>query len=70
MTDGLIQLAHGRDDPCIDTEIVDGTELRPFHHAAGEGQHPARAAQMMFDLDRTDQGLTDCYTANGFAMET
>jgi hypothetical protein len=25
---------------------------------------------MMFDLDRTDQGLTDCYTANGFAMET
>ena len=41
MTGSLIQLAHGSDDPWIDTEIVDGAELRPFRHAAGEGQHPA-----------------------------
>jgi hypothetical protein len=41
MTGSLIQLAHGSDDLWTDTEIVDGAELRPFRHAAGEGQHPA-----------------------------
>jgi hypothetical protein len=70
MTGSLIQLAHGSDDPWIDKEIVAGTELRPFRHAAGEGLHPARAAQLILDLDRTDRVLNDCYTASGSAMET
>lgn len=70
MTDSLIQLAHGSDDPWIDPEIVAGTELRPFCHAAGWGQPPALAAQPILDLDRTDRGLNDCYTPSGSAMET
>jgi hypothetical protein len=41
MTDGLIQLAHGSDNPWIDTEILADTGLRPCRFAAGEGQHPA-----------------------------
>jgi hypothetical protein len=70
MTGSSIQLAHGSDDPCIDTEIVAGTGLRPFCQAAGERQHPARAAQLILDLDRTDQGLNDCYAASVSAMGT
>jgi hypothetical protein len=41
MTDGLIQLVHGSDDPWIDTEIVAGIELRLLCHAAGERPRPA-----------------------------
>jgi tartrate dehydratase alpha subunit/fumarate hydratase class I-like protein len=37
MTGSLIQLAHGSDNPWIDTEIVAATELQPFCHAAGGG---------------------------------
>jgi hypothetical protein len=65
MTDSLIQLAHGSDDAWIDSEIVAGTGLRTFCHAAGEVQ-----PDCFFDLDRTDQVLNCCYTASGSAMET